>query len=101
MRLVIVCTTGTVGGVDTMPICCQLTGDLQVGCCTYLITLEFACHHFSTFDDAVNVGRTVRPEGDVKRPWLTSAMQPSHDFVACEQAKLLLQAKLTLLVNDS
>lgn len=98
----IVCTTGWVGGVDTVPICCQLTcaRDLQVGCHSYLITFEFACHYFSTLDDTVDVGRTIRAEGDVKRPWLTSTMQPSHDFIAGEQAKLLLQAKLNLLVND-
>lgn len=73
MRLVIVCTTGTVGGVDTRPIYCQLAiaAGLQVGCHPHLITLEFACHYFSTLDNAVDVGDAVRAEGDIKRPWLT------------------------------
>jgi len=61
---------------------------------TNLIALELACHYFSALDNVVDVGRTVRAEGEVKRPWLTSTVQPSHNFVASEQAKLLLQTKI-------
>ena len=67
---------------------------------THLIALELACHDFSTLDNVVDVGRAVRAEGEVKRPWLTSTVQPSHNFVASEQAKLLFQTKLNITVND-
>lgn len=66
----------------------------------HLIALEFTCHYFSTLDDAFDIVRAVGAEGDVKCPWLTPPMQPSHDFVAGEQAQLLLQSKLNLRVND-
>jgi len=59
-----------------------------------LIAFKFARHHLGAFDDPFDVSRAICAEGDVKCPWLTSAVQPSHDFVAGEQAKLLFQTKI-------
>lgn len=46
----------------------------RIGCHPYLITLELACHYFSTLDNPVDIRSAVRAEGDIKCPWLTSTV---------------------------
>ena len=67
----------------------------------YLITLDLACHNFRAFNDPFNVGCDVRSEREIKRPWLTSAMQPGHDFIPSKQAELLVQTELCNQVSNA
>lgn len=68
---------------------------------TCLFTFKFASKGLCSRHNALDALCNARPKRQVEGPGLSSTMEPGHDFVPAEQAKLLLEFKLgTKKINN-
>jgi hypothetical protein len=61
---------------------------------TYMFTFEFAGKGLRSRHNALDTLSNARPERQVKRPGFSSTVEPGHNFIPTEQAKLLFEVEL-------
>lgn len=60
----------------------------------YLFTFEFTSKGFRSRHNPLYALSNARPKRQVECPGFSSAVEPGHNFIPTEQAKLLLELKL-------
>jgi hypothetical protein len=61
---------------------------------THLFTFEFTSEGLRSRYNTLDALGNTRPKRQVEGPGLSSTMEPGHDFIPAEQAKLLFEVEL-------
>lgn len=85
---------GEVGSRAAWVTACQAKNGKHNPTDTCLFTFEFTGEGLRSCYDALGALSNARPKRQVERPGFSSTVEPCHDFIPAEQAKLLLELEL-------